>query len=203
MTVWQDETLVSCVIRAIRVQDNDIIKDGVRERLRLAALHSYELLDTGFEPEYDAIVTAAARRFRVPISLLSLIDGQRQWFKARHGLAIRETDRSLAFCVHVVADCAPLVVADATRDPRFATNPMVTGAPRVRFYAGVPLMTPLARCLGTLNVIDTLPRTSWSDAETAALARMGDEVMALLERRRGAVVRNRALADRPAGAIGR
>lgn len=177
---------------------NDLPVPGqlVRERIRLAALDSYGVLDTLPEAVFDAFVAQAARRFHAPISLISLIDDRRQWFKARIGLTIAETDKRIAFCAHTVADAATLVVRDATRDRRFADNPLVTGRPRIRFYAGAPLITPLSRCIGTINVIDTIARPGWTDRDSADLEAMARDVMVVLERRRAALVRERALAGR-------
>lgn len=169
---------------------------SVRERIRLAALESYAILDTLPEAEFDDFVARAARRFRAPISLISLLDDHRQWFKARIGITVAETDKRIAFCAHAVADARVLVVRDAARDPRFVDNPMVTGRPRIRFYAGAPLITPLSRCIGTINVIDTVPRPYWTDRDSADLEAMARDVMVVLERRRSALVRERALAGR-------
>lgn len=168
----------------------------IRERIRLAALDSYGILDTRPEPEFDSFVARAAQRFRAPISLISLIDDRRQWFKAKIGLTAAETDKRIAFCAHTVRSASPLVVYDATRDARFADNPLVTGGARVRFYAGAPLITPLRRCIGTINVIDTKSRLSWRDEDTADLEAMAREVMVVLERRRSDLVRHRALSRR-------
>lgn len=166
----------------------------VRERIRLAALESYGILDTRPEPEFDAFVARAASRFRAPISLISLVDHRRQWFKARIGLTATETDKRIAFCTHAVRDAAPLVIRNATSDARFADNPLVTGATHIRFYAGAPLITPLKRCIGTINVLDTLSRSSWGDEDTADLEAMARDVMVVLERRRAGIVRERALS---------
>ena len=108
-----------------------------------------------------------------------------------------ETDREEAFCTHVVASAKTLIVHDAAVDGRFAFNPLVTAGPRIRFYAGAPLITPLKRCLGTLNVIDTVARPQWSGDDTSALETMAAQVMVLLEKRRANLVIQRALDDRP------
>lgn len=171
----------------------------VFEMLRLASLESYDILDTLPESAFDTIVKTAAEHFEAPISTISLIDERRQWFKARVGLTVRQTDRADAFCTHVVASGQALIVRDAALDDRFSVNPLVTGGPQVRFYAGAPLITPLKRCLGTLNVIDTVARPLWNERDTATLEAMAAEVMLLLEKRRAARVIERALSDRPAG----
>lgn len=169
----------------------------VFEMLRLAALESYGILDTPPEIDFDHFVRVASKHFKAPISTISLIDEQRQWFKARIGISLAETDREEAFCTHVVASGKTLIVHDAAVDGRFAFNPLVTAGPRIRFYAGAPLITPLKRCLGTLNVIDTVARPQWSGDDTSALETMAAQVMVLLEKRRANLVIQRALDDRP------
>jgi diguanylate cyclase (GGDEF)-like protein/PAS domain S-box-containing protein len=127
------------------------------EHARLAALDSLGILDTPAEQRFDRFTRLAAMTFGVPISMLSLVDGTRQWFKSRCGMEMSETPRSIAFCGHTVAQDEMLVIEDAARDPRFAANPLVTGAPHMRFYAGQPL-----RCngqpVGTLCIVDRVPR---------------------------------------------
>jgi PAS domain S-box-containing protein len=129
------------------------------ELARLAALRRYRILDTPEEPEFDRIARLAARLLRAPIGLVSLVDEQRQWFKSHFGLEIRETLREFSFCAHALSSDEVLVVPDATLDPRFADNPLVTGEPHMRFYAGAPLMTKDRFRLGTLSVIDRVPRS--------------------------------------------
>jgi diguanylate cyclase (GGDEF)-like protein/PAS domain S-box-containing protein len=128
------------------------------EQDRLDALASLDVLDTPAEQRFDRFTRLAVMTFGVPIALVSLVDGTRQWFKSRCGLDATETPRSIAFCSHAVARDEMLVVEDAAIDARFAANPLVTGEPHVRFYAGQPL-----RCdghpVGTLCVIDRVPRT--------------------------------------------
>ena len=182
--------------KSLSVDDGYTPGHLVRERMRLAALDSYGILDTRPEPEFDAFVQKAVARFRVPISLISLLDDRRQWFKARIGLTVAETEKRVAFCSHTVAGGTTLVVRDASRDSRFVDNPLVTGGPKIRFYAGAPLVTPLLRCIGTINVIDTISRPRWSGEDTADLEAMARDVMAVLERRRGELVRKQALAGR-------
>ena len=175
------------------VVESSVPPTGIVERLRLAALASYGIMDTSPEPEFDAFVARAAARFSAPISLISLIDSERQWFKARIGIDARHTSRDIAFCAHTIETGQPLIVNDARKDQRFAANPLVTGAPHIRFYAGAPLVTPLGRVLGTINVIDVKPRLQWASADTADLVALAGEVMGLLEARRSALVRQRAL----------
>jgi PAS domain S-box-containing protein len=128
------------------------------EQLRLQILRAYHLLDTPPEPAYDDLVKLAAHVCNTPMATITLIDEQRQWFKAAVGLSMTETARNISFCTHVVDAEAPLVVTDATQDPRFAANPFVAGAPHIRFYAGIPLVSSLGAILGTLAVIDQVPR---------------------------------------------
>ncbi len=125
---------------------------------RLAALLSFDLLDTQPEPSLDRIVKLAARLFRAPISFISLVDSGRQWFKAKHGSNACETSRAWSFCAHSMLEKEPMVVCDATQDERFSDNPLVTGENGIRFYAGASLRTSTGLPLGSLCVIDTVPR---------------------------------------------
>jgi GAF domain-containing protein len=130
-----------------------------KERERLDALAQCCILDTPAEEAFDRLATLAARMFDAPIALVSLVDAERQWFKARVGIKVASTDRALAFCAHAI-DMGPdavLVVKDAKRDPRFRNNPLVTGEPHIRFYAGAVLTTPQGHNLGTLCIIDRTP----------------------------------------------
>ena len=137
------------------------------EIARLAALTSLCVLDTDPEARFDQFTRLASMTFNVPIALVSLVDQERQWFKSRCGLDARETPRSIAFCTHAVAARSLLVVEDACLDPRFADNPMVTGEPGIRFYAGQPVFSD-GYAVGTLCIIDRQPRTL-SDAQRQCL----------------------------------
>ena len=128
------------------------------EDMRLAALRSYDILDTAFEDNFDEIARLAARLSNCPASAISLVDSERQWFKAEVGLDLRETSREVSFCAHAILDSGPLIVRDATSDERFRDNPLVTGEPGIRFYAGVPLQNSEGYRLGSLCVIDKQPR---------------------------------------------
>jgi len=128
------------------------------EPQRRALLDSLNLLDTAPEPVFDRVTRLAARLLGVPIALFSLVDTDRQWFKSRVGLDAAQTPRDQAFCAHTILGSAPLVVEDAMRDERFRDNPLVLGAPNIRFYAGVPVRTAGGHAIGTLCAIDSRPR---------------------------------------------
>lgn len=128
------------------------------EAARLLALQRYNILDTPAEPKFDRIVRMASRMLEMPISLVSLIDEARQWFKARVGMERTETPRSMSLCAHAIQADDVMIVEDATLDPRFVANPLVTGDLKIRFYAGAPLTTNDGYRLGTLCVIDRVPR---------------------------------------------
>ncbi len=134
------------------------------EAERLARLRDLLVLDSAAEPLFDNLVRTAAEFCGVPISLISLIDERRQWFKAQVGVSnVRETPREHAFCAHAILDDAIFEIADATRDERFMANPLVTGAPHIRFYAGAPLILPSGERIGTLCVMDRAARRLSSD----------------------------------------
>lgn len=130
----------------------------VDEARRLADLHRLEILDTDPEERFDRYTQIAANLFNVPIALVSLVDRDRQWFKSRQGLDAAETPRDMAFCSHAILRNEIFVVPDALQDPRFADNPLVTGPPHVRFYAGIPLRLACGSAVGTLCLIDHRPR---------------------------------------------
>ena len=139
------------------------------EDIRLRSLKRLEILDSEPEEAFDRIARLAAWAFKVPIVLVSLVDEDRQWFKARHGLAACETPRSVSFCAHAVLSKRMLVVEDALDDERFLDNPLVLCAPHIRFYAGAPLWLADGQVVGTLCLIDTVPRSfEPSDAEALA-----------------------------------
>ena len=150
---------------------------------RLSALESYEVLDTLPDASLDALTTLVAQLLDVPVALVSLVDFERQWFKSRFGLDVAETPRAISFCGHVVASGAPLVVPDARQDSRFADNPLVESAPRVRFYAGFPLSTPEGLTLGTLCAIDHRTRQLTVE-ESRTMALVAQVVVSLLNSHR-------------------
>lgn len=151
---------------------------------RLAALRGLDVLDTAPEPELDAIATLAADRFDTAIALVSLVDADRQWFKARVGLEVCETDRATSFCAHAILQDDVFVVPDAAADARFVGNPLVTGAPHIRFYAAAPLRTSEGRRIGTLCIIDPAPRTGFSERDRRALRLMAGQAVQHIEYRR-------------------
>ena len=151
------------------------------ETQRLAKLRELGVLDTSPERVFDDIALIAKELFGVPIALISLIDADRQWFKANIGLPARETPRSVSFCGHTIMRDTALVVPDATEDPRFHDNPLVTGDPNIRFYAGHPLRLPDGFTIGSLCVIDDTVRDAPSAeklAAFAALSRLAIEIFA-------------------------
>ena len=149
---------------------------------RVAALHALQVLDTPAEGEFDALVKAAALVCDVPIALISLIDTERQWFKARVGLDATETPRNIALCSHAILDEQIFEVPNALKDPRFAGNPLVTEAPDIRFYAGAPLTLSSGERIGTLCVIDRVSRQL--DAKQRQILKcLAETVAAMLEHR--------------------
>ncbi|APW42457.1 sensor domain-containing diguanylate cyclase [Rhodoferax saidenbachensis] len=150
------------------------------EALRLLELQSLGILDTPAEQAYDDLVSLAAYICDTPIALISLIDEDRQWFKARVGLNDMETPRGMAFCAHAIIDPEHVMeVPNALEDPRFVDNPLVTGNPDIRFYAGAPLVTASGSALGTICVIDTVPR-KLTEAQNKALKALSRQVAQLL-----------------------
>jgi diguanylate cyclase (GGDEF)-like protein/PAS domain S-box-containing protein len=156
------------------------LPDNETERIR--TLQSYGILDTPPEPAFDKLVELAAHICRTPIAVISLVDENRQWFKAVTGLDACETSRDVAFCSHTILSDEIMIVPDATLDIRFADNPLVIGAPGIRFYAGVPLVTPDQYPLGTLCVIDYVPRVL-IESELKALKILAEQAVAQLELR--------------------
>jgi GAF domain-containing protein len=154
-----------------------------QEAKRLEALRQYHILDTPAEQTYDDITALAAFICDVPIALISLVEGNRQWFKSKVGLAVSETSRDVSFCAHAIAQPDILIIQDALDDERFADNPLVTCAPNIRFYAGVPLVTPLGDAIGTLCVIDHRPR-ELSNAQLRTLEALARQVVMQLELKR-------------------
>jgi signal transduction histidine kinase/CheY-like chemotaxis protein len=152
------------------------------DEARLYTLHQYRILDTVDEQIFDDITQLAASICQTPIALVSLIDTNRQWFKSRHGLEALETPRDVSFCGHAIHGSEIFEVKDAFSDPRFSDNPLVTGGPMVRFYAGAPLVAPNGHALGTLCVIDHSPK-SLSEEQKISLRALARHVTHLFEAR--------------------
>lgn len=157
----------------------DIAQD---EPARLEALRSLGILDSPPEERFDRLTRMAKRLFGVPISLVSLVDENRQWFKSCYGLSVSETSRDISFCGHAILGNDPFIIPDTIADGRFADNPLVLNDPQIRFYAGVPLSGPSGSKLGTLCIIDRQPR-SFAKDELEALV----DLAAMVERELSAV----------------
>jgi GAF domain-containing protein len=155
------------------------------EARRLEVLWQYEVLDTVPEEVFDDLTDLAAHICDAPIALISLVDEDRQWFKARIGITVTETSRDISFCAHAIMNDGLFVVPDATKDKRFKHNPLVTGPQKIRFYAGAPLVTPDGHALGTLCVLDSKPRTLRPE-QAQALHVLAHHVVSQLELRRHA-----------------
>jgi anti-sigma regulatory factor (Ser/Thr protein kinase) len=168
---------------------------GANEAERLAALRRYRILDTDPEAAFDDLALLASQICGTPIALITLVDAERQWFKARVGITTRETSRSISFCSHAIEHDGLFVVPDAREHGTFRDNPMVTGDPYVRFYAGAPLITPEGHPLGTLCVVDRVPRTLTRE-QTDALLALKRQVEAQLELRSNLAALRQALAER-------
>ncbi len=150
---------------------------------RLAELDRLAVLDSAEEQAYDDITRMAADVCGTPIALITLVDGTRQWFKSRVGMQATQTPREHAFCAHAIqTPDQVMVVTDAQQDDRFVNNPLVTGDPNIRFYAGAPLVTTSGQALGTVCVIDTEPRTI-DAAQLETLQFMAQQVVVMLEER--------------------
>jgi len=163
------------------------------EAARLAALAAYDVLDSPAESAFDDLAALAARICGAPMAAISLVDAERQWFKARFGLPVGETPREVAFCAHAIQGSGLMVVEDASADARFAANPLVTAEPGIRFYAGAPLHDPDGHALGTLCILDRVPR-QLSPEQAAALEVLSREVVSRLELRRTSAGLVKALA---------
>ena len=163
------------------------------EAARLTSLHGYEILDTPPEQVFEDLVRLASTVSGMPVALISFVDAERQWFKARLGLDFHETPRELSFCSHAILEDGVFVVEDASRDPRFADNPYVTGDPRIRFYAGAPIRTHDGHSLGTVCVLGQVP-SSFRPEQRRALSELAALVADQLEQRAAARKLRRELA---------
>ena len=162
---------------------------------RVSALQKYAILDSEPEQAFDDLTLLASYVCKTPIALISLIDENRQWFKAKIGISATETSRDIAFCSTAIQQPDVFVVPDALQDERFRTNPLVISEPNIRFYAGAPLINEDGHALGTLCVIDETPRELGADQRTAlkALSRL---VLMQMEFRRNLMLLKQALTDR-------
>jgi diguanylate cyclase (GGDEF)-like protein len=150
------------------------------ETNRLIALESYRILDTEIEDAFDRYTRLAAALIGTPIAAISLVDANRQWFKSVIGMSQRETPRDVSFCAHAILQQRPLIVQDASLDPRFSDNPFVTRESGLRFYAGAPLRTPAGENIGTICVLDRRPRHLTAEQQRS-LADIADSVVTTLE----------------------
>jgi diguanylate cyclase (GGDEF)-like protein len=166
------------------------------EQQRLDALDRYDLLDTPQEEAFDRITRLAKHIFNVPMSTITLLDGHRQWFKSRQGIAFPETERQTSFCRLAIELPRPLIILDTHLDPRVANNPFVTGDPHLRFYAGAQLRSPEGHAIGTLCVMDDKPR-AFDDAQVGVLVDLAKIVMSEIE------LRALAMTDSLTGALTR
>jgi signal transduction histidine kinase len=153
---------------------------SANEEARLKDLYDYKILDTPPEEDFDEIVRLASRIFNVPISLITLVDAHRQWFKSKIGIGENETNKNISFCAETIEQDDILVIQDASKDKRFRDNPFVTGNPDIRFYAGIPLVSPTGSKLGALCIIDRVPR-NMTAGQSETLAVLGKQVVKLME----------------------
>src|SRR6476661_333980 len=167
----------------------------LNEKARIEALHKYRILDTDPEKAFDDLTILAAHICQTPVALISLIDSERQWFKSRVGIDVTETPREVSFCAVAIQQPNLFIVPDATKDPRFSTNPFVVSDPKVRFYAGAPFSSSDGHPLGTLCVVDTVPRELTPSQEAALLA-LSRQVQAQFELRKNLIELRTALDER-------
>ncbi|MFC3692519.1 sensor histidine kinase [Chenggangzhangella methanolivorans] len=170
---------------------------SVTDEGRLAELEAYDILDTPPEPGFDEVVHIARVLCDAPVALVSFVAGNRQWFKAREGFEPCETDLDSSVCAHALVEPDLLIIPDLTKDPRTQANPLVTGDPHIRFYAGAPLRTRNGQTLGSLCVIDGAPRPEGlSDKQASALRNLAAQVMAQMDLRRALAERDALIAGR-------
>jgi len=168
---------------------------STNDAARVGALQKYAILDSEPEQAFDDLTLLASYVCKTPIALISLIDGNRQWFKSKVGISATETSRDIAFCSTAIQQPDVFVVPDALQDERFRTNPLVVSEPNIRFYAGAPLVNEDGYALGTLCVLDRAPRNLAADQE-AALKALSRLVLMQMEFRRNLILLKEALNDR-------
>jgi GAF domain-containing protein len=168
---------------------------SANDAARVDALQKYAILDSEPEQAFDDLTLLASYVCKTPIALISLVDENRQWFKAKVGISATETSRDIAFCSTAILQGNVFVVPDAMQDERFRTNPLVVSEPNIRFYAGAPLINEDGYALGTLCVIDRTPRNLAADQE-AALKALSRLVLMQMEFRRNLLLLKEALSDR-------
>ena len=164
------------------------------EAKRIKVLWQYEVLDTVPEEVFDELTALASHICGAPIALITLVDENRQWFKSKVGINISETGRDISICAHTILQSELLIIPDTTLDDRFKDNPLVTSSPKIRFYAGAPLVTPDGYALGTLCVIDLVPHEMTAD-QKQALRVLARHVMTQLELRRHALELGKTRTD--------
>jgi len=167
----------------------------LNEKARLQALHKYKILDTDPEKAFDDLAILASQICQTPVALISLIDSNRQWFKSKVGVNVSETPREVSFCATAIEQPDLFVVPDASKDPRFSTNPFVVSDPKIRFYAGAPYTSSDGHPLGTLCVVDIVPRQLTSSQKNALLA-LSRQVQAQFELRKNLIELRAALEAR-------
>lgn len=164
------------------------------EHERLKALYDLEILDTQEERVFEGLTSLAAYICKTPMALITLVDSDRQWFKSRYNISETQTSRDVSFCAHAITQDGIFNIPDATMDERFSDNPFVTGEFRLRFYAGSPVTTPEGYKVGTLCVVDQVPR-DLSEGQQAALRELSYQVASQLELRRQIKVLTRRAAS--------
>ena len=162
-------------------------EEAFDEESRLRALQDFDVLDSPSEVEFDDLALIASQICKTPIALISLIDEHRQWFKARVGLKAQETPREISFCTHAIRESETFIIEDARLDDRFRNNPLVTDDPKIRFYAGAQLKTREGQCIGTLCVVDQVPR-KLDASQVEGLEALARQVISNLERKKQSVV---------------
>jgi anti-sigma regulatory factor (Ser/Thr protein kinase) len=179
----------------MQVEADTESKSNSEEKARLQALHSYKILHTDPEKAFDDLTILASHICETPVALISLIDSDRQWFKSRVGVSLSETPREVSFCSVAIQQPDLFIVPDATKDARFSSNPFVVSDPKIRFYAGAPFNSSDGHPLGTLCVVDLVPR-QLSPSQQNALLALSRQVQAQFELRKNLLDLRAALAER-------